>query len=213
MARVLAYLTLLFIIIGSCAAPSWRDKFEEEFEWDKPYAVTEEFNVKVAYPKWLAKEDIPTVLRVVDHYIAALNHYYPWAAENFDYTRYTVWIHESLGGFVAGGRDWNVWARGWQIGKFLVVAWDYSYDFEGHPDGVGTRDILPALPHEYFHAIFQEQYGNADPGHFLYFPNTDVQRAMAMSRMASPEVELSESTIEGAKRYIYFPWVVPGTWE
>jgi len=185
-------------------------QFLREFQWDARCERTPEFNIPVRMPCWLDPADYQATLENIDRQWFDFAEVYEWARENFDPSRYVVYIHDSPGAFVAGvpgGESW--WVLGWQIERYVCVAWGLARDEEGHPDGPSTRDILPALSHEWLHAVLAERYGCPDAGHCIWYPSDICRRAMLMPRLKALVVPLSKKTQAAFRLYRYFPWCVP----
>jgi hypothetical protein len=184
-----------------------------EFNWNKYTEETPKHDIPVAFPTWLAREDRPKVLAMVDLYADKTIELYPWAGDNFDFSSYTVWIHDNPGGFVAGSPDSNCWALGWQLGDICAVCWGLATDWRRYPVGPATQNILPALIHEWFHAIFQERYAWADPGHYMYYPMPEVRHCLRTAQVffdnLAPPLMLSDESLWRALHYKYHPWIYP----
>ena len=205
---LLSFGLCILMMPARCSVDNPESRQAVEFAWDRTPTKTRLFNIPVVFPRWnLTQADRDNILRVVDTYASSMCVYYPWCKDNFDFSAYTVIIHDNLGGFLAGVPSNPIWARGWQVGRFCVVAWDFERGPEEEPIGVSDQNILPALPHEWFHAIFTERYGCGDAGHFYYFPRLEVLKAMALSQAMSPKIELSPELVESVKNYKYVPWV------
>jgi hypothetical protein len=187
----------------------WEERFQAEFTLDKPSGIAPLSRIKVIFPSWLAEKDQNQVLDAVDSYALATAVYYKWAGEHYDFSTITVMIHDNPGGFVAGTPTCCAWAIGWCIGNTLIVSWGIETDESGKPCGLAKKDILPALPHEFFHLFFKQRYGDSDAGHYLYFPDPEVILGMLNAKEDSEPVELSEESLEEAKKFRYNPWIVP----
>jgi len=201
---------LPLLLIASCTS-TWQTRFHAEYNWHKDIYRTP-IGIQVAPPTWLAEEDIPVLLEYVDKQVKWLVRAYPWA-KNFDFGQYVVWVHESPNAFIAGTPAEHAWARGWAIGKYLVVAWGLERDDYGRPNGPSLHSLLPALTHEWMHMILQAQYGYADPGHMMYFQSSEVRCAIdlpIMNAALGDPVELSEATIKAYRAYRYMPWLIMG---
>lgn len=213
---VLGFLGTTMLLPSCCTGPLNSDeRFAREFDFTRPVQHTPQFGIPVSFPAWLAECDKPAVLDYIDFYAREFFAGYPWARKGLDLTRFTVWIHDSLGGFAAGGVADPTWARGWLVGKYSIVAWNFAVK-DGKPDGPATRDILPAVVHEWFHAAFQARYGCGDAGHFLWFPSPEVQKCMMSATfhaLARSPIRLSEETMRGAKQSLYSPWIFPNSYQ
>lgn len=200
-------ITSCVLLLAGCTE-TWQTRFRKEFDWNKPIYKTK-IGIKVAPPTWLAQEDIPKLLDYVDMQVKWLAQSYPWVRNNFDFGQYVIWIHDAPVAFIAGTPGEHAWVYGWAQGKYLMVAWGAERDEQGRPTGPSTQHLLPALVHELFHAIFHEQYGWGDPGHCFYFPMGDVKAAMMITTanaMLSKPIVWSRKTIDGFRKYKYFPW-------
>ena len=218
--RLAAVFTILAAMMGMmflpacCSVPLTPDqRLTAEFNWNRPTWRTSKYNIPVAFPTWLKDPiDRVSVLKRVDSYAACMEEHYPWARDNFDFSRYTIWIHDNLGAFIAGSPSSNLWAIGWRIGEYCVVAWDLRRGPDGRPAGPAMDNIFPALVHEWFHALFDERYGWSDPGHYFYFPMLEVQMALVRTGIDASFFEpliLSDESLWQALHFRYHPWIFP----
>lgn len=210
------YMIPLLFLIGCVASYTTDTQFHNEFDWDRPITLTPVMKIPVSFPSWLADEDKPTVLEAIDTYAIDLMDSDEWVHKYFDFRRYTVWIHDSLGGFVAGSASNPVWASGWALGDKLIVSWGYETDQMDRPIGLAIRNILPALTHEWYHVILNERYGYADAGHFVYFPTPEVRMGIITPMIRALQrdpIKLSEKTTTACKKFRYYPWVIPGAYK
>lgn len=204
-----AVVSFLILLIAGCAETSWLTKFHNEFDWNKPIYRTK-LGIQVAPPTWMAEEDIPKLLDYVDFEIKSIVRGYPWA-KTFDFGTNVIWVHDSPVAFVAGTPAEHAWARGWAVGKYLVVAFGIEMDDEGRPNGPAQRLCTPALVHEVFHAILRERYGYADPGHCYYFPGYDVKTTLMTAQMSAlmrNPIKWSAETEANFRAYKYMPWLI-----
>ena len=206
------YIIFLCILTVGCVSTEWVERFDAEFDFNKPTYRTPINNIPVATPAWLAPEDIPQVLDAIDQHCEWVKELYPWTAENFDFSSYVVWIHESPVAFVAGDDKFHAWAYGWAIGDYMIVSWGVDRGEDGAPCGMCTGNFLRALVHEWFHVILQERYGYADAGHCFWFPGKAVQGTIMMCKLRALmmiNLKLSAATSEAFNKYRYEPWVLP----
>jgi hypothetical protein len=202
----LAVFALLFVgLLTSCGSVDpLQLRFEAEYDWDRPGDATPEHNVWVIYPVWLADEDRPTVLRVVDEYVNSMQRAYPWSKDNISWDLFEVFIHNSWESFVSAPPP--AWCRGWIYRYKIAVAWDVTRDEKGKLTGLSRQNCLTALPHEIMHAILRERYGAH--GHEL-FKLEEIKEVIAQCKSESPTITIRPETDKGAFAYRYDPWTIP----
>jgi len=218
-AAVLVVLSgLMAILVGlpACCTittqPTWEARFLEEFDFsDGPHAYTTRHKIPVRFPYWLQLKasDGNQVLAAIDSYWDIVCECYPWVVQNFDPSGVTVWIHDAPGAFVVGDDQRQLWAHGWAIGSYAIVAWSWNMDGMGRPAGIRDRDPLSPLIHEWFHHILAKRYSWADPTH-VYFSSMEVAETIAMGENSSIRVDLSSEAREALSNYRYWPWSIPG---
>lgn len=203
---VLVITTLLFVgLLVSCATTDFlQRRLAAEYDWDRTGGETPIHGLWVIYPVWLAVEDRPVVLRVVDAYVTSMQKAYPWSKDNISWGLFDIFIHDSTDSFVSAPPP--VWCRGWICGYDIAVCWGVVRS-GGVISGLAVQDCLPALPHEFMHAILRERYDAY--GHEL-FELSSVKKAISQCKSESPTIIISPQTVTDALEYRYDPWNVPG---
>lgn len=199
------------LILSSLGCASMLEiQFRQEFDWNADTVETTIYRIPVRTPCWLHEDDVPGLLEYIDKSWRDFAAKYPWVYDRFDPSRYTIYIHDAPGAFVAGSASHHVWALGWAVGRFLVVSWAPARNQHGEPDGPAEKDCLPALTHEWMHVVLSERFGCGDAGHIIWFPGDECQRAMICPRIMSLKIELGAATVAAFKRFRYRPWIYPG---
>lgn len=198
---------LALLLLGACVTfpETWEDRFRSEFDFNHVDARTPVHQIAVRFPCWLDSADEGEVLTAIDEYWDMTVEMYPGAV-TFPIQEYMVYIHDAPGAFVLGNEGRQMWCHGWTVGRVWVVSWSWHLDDKGRPDGIRMHDPLMALPHEFFHSIFEWEKAWGDPGHMFF---GEVSFLLAMIGMNAPEVDLSWASVDAVKRFRYVPWCCP----
>jgi hypothetical protein len=145
-------------------------------------------------------------LDAVDRYWDLMEDNFP-SAKEIDPGEYTIHIHDNPGAFWVGTHDRGCWCHGWCIGHHIVIAWAWTYDLQGRPNGLADKDPLMPLPHEWLHVVFSWERFWGDPGHIFF---QECQETLDVISTLSPTVFLSEESILAAREFRYIPWACEG---
>jgi len=212
----LALLALFVLSVAQCQTHSNKGGWATEYQaFHKPHGYTS-FGLGVVFPEWLAEEDRPQVLRLIEAYVGTIDAAYqhktwvPWE-------EYTLMLHPAIDHCVDCPRQSGIynkgfkpeWVHGFIHDKTIVVTWSPFRDALGNICGISERDALGVFPHELFHVIFRVQYGDPDAQHTRFFVLPEVQVAIAAAKASAPPIVFSQATQEALARYTYVPWAWP----